>query len=205
MIQTVEIYYSFQCPYSYLAIERLSELEQKFDAKMLWHPFSAKAAGQTHTSNGGQSDRQSYVQEDCTRLAKEQNIPIVFVDNWPNEEFNPEKMTRGAFVASDMGILVEYNVKVFARWWQDGMDPNDQDFFVELCDELDVNPNEFAGRMSTSDIRERVKGAYKRGRKLRVFDTPMIVVGEERFWGLERIDAAEARLKELGLARPNWL
>lgn len=201
MIQTVEIFYSFQCPYSYLAMEKLSDIEQKYEVKVLWHPFSAKAAGQNYQVGGGITDRQTYIQEDAERLAKSMNMPITFVEGWPTNEFNPEKITRGAFVASDLGIIMEYNIKVFSRWWEDALDPNDPDFFVELCEELDVNPNDFAGRMSTSDVRERVKGTFKRGRKLHVFDTPMIIIGEERFLGLERIDAAEERLVELGLTK----
>lgn len=204
MIQTVEIFYSFQCPYSYIAIERLSEIEQKYDVKVLWHPFSARAAGQTYPIGGGQPDRQSYIKEDALRLAQSMNMNLVFPEGWPNNEFNPEKVTRGAFVAAEMGMIVEYNIKVFQRWWDDGLDPNEQEFFIELCDELDVNPNEFAGRMSTSDVRERVKGTYKRGRKLHVFDTPTIILGEERFCGQERIEMVEARLKQLGLAKASW-
>lgn len=52
--------------------------------------------------------------------------------------------------------------------------------------------------MSTTDTRERVRGIYKRGKKLQVFDTPTILIGEERFVGIDRIDAAEQKLKELG-------
>lgn len=205
MIQTVEIFYSFQCPYSYLALDRLSQLESKFDIRCLWQPFSAKAAGQNFQTSGPNLERLSYVKEDVQRLAKKVGLPLVMREEWPEHEFDPERSTRGAVVAGDLEIILEYNVKMFQRWWAEGMDPNEQNFFIELCDDLDIDPNEFAGRMSTTDTRERVRGLYKRGRKLMVFDTPTVLINEERFVGIDRIDLVEERLAEMGLKKPNWV
>lgn len=202
MIQTIEIFYSFQCPYSYLAIDRLSQLENRYDIRALWQPYSPKAAGQSFQPFGQNSERSSYIREDVIRLAKEMEMPLVMKSDWPEKEFDPEKSTRGAIIATDLDLVLEYNIKMFDRWWGVGEDPNDQSFFIELCDDLDLDPNEFAGRMSSSDTRERVRGVYKRARKLQIFDTPMVVVGEERFFGLDRIPAVEARLEELGVKKP---
>ncbi len=204
MVQTIEIFYSFQCPYSYLALDRLSQLEAKFDVQVLWQPYSAKAAGQNFQSHPQSGERSSYIREDAVRLARASGMPLVMRNDWPEKEFDPEKSTRGAVVASDLEIILEYNIKMFQRWWGEGADPNEQSFFIQLCDDLDVDPNEFAGRISTTDTRERVRGIYKRGRKLQIFDTPMIVIGEERFFGIDRIDAAEQRLTELGVKKSNW-
>jgi 2-hydroxychromene-2-carboxylate isomerase len=204
MVQTIEIFYSFQCPYSYLALDRLSQIEARYDVQVLWQPYSAKAAGQNFQSHPLSSERSSYIREDAVRLARASGMPLVMRNDWPEREFDPEKSTRGAVVASDLEIVLEYNIKMFDRWWGEGADPNEQSFFIQLCDELDIDPNEFAGRISTTDTRERVRGIYKRGRKLQIFDTPMIVIGEERFLGIDRIEAAEERLAELGAKKPNW-
>lgn len=197
MIQTIEIFYSFQCPYSYLAIDRLSQLEGKFDVKVLWQPFSAKAAGNNFQNSPWPADRASYVREDVTRLAKKMDIPLVIRSDWPDNEFDPERSIRGAVVAGDLDIILEYNIKMFHRWWGEALDPNEQSFFVDLCNDLDIDPNELSGRINTADTRERVRGIYKRGRKLQVFGTPTVVIGEERFYGIDRIDAVEDRLREL--------
>ncbi len=200
MIQTIEIFYSFQCPYSYLAIDRLSQIETKFDIKVLWQPFSAKASGKNFQSSSWPSDRASYVKEDVVRLAKAMEMPLVMKGDWPENEFDPEKSIRGAVVASDLELVFDYNIKMFHRWWGEGEDPNDQSFFVELCDDLDIDPNEFSGRINTTDTRERVRGIYKRGRKLQVYETPTIVIGEERFIGIDRIGMVEDRLRAMTIS-----
>lgn len=204
MIQTIEIFYSFQCPYSYLAIDRLSQFEQKFDVKVLWQPYSAKAAGKNFQNAPISPERSSYIKEDVVRLAKRMEMPLVVHPEWPEKEPDPDKSIRGALIAGDMEIAVEYNIKMFHRWWGEGEDPNDQSFFIQLCDDLDIDMNEFSAMINTADTRERVRGIYKRGKKLQVFDTPTILIGEERFYGIDRIDAAEERLKELGMKKGNW-
>ena len=143
MIQTVEIFYSFQCPYSYLAIDRLSQFEGAFEGKVLWQPFSAKAAGKNFQGPSMSPDRSSYIREDVIRLAKKMEMPLVMKPEWPETDFDPERSIRGAVVAADLDIIMEYNIKMFHCCWGEGEDPNDQAFFVELCDDLDIDANEF--------------------------------------------------------------
>ena len=84
-----------------------------------------------------------------------------------------------------MGVLMEYNYKVFHKWWGQGENPNEENFMNELCDELDVDLGEFLSKVSSSDTRERVKGIYKRGKKAMIFDTPTLVIDKERFVGID--------------------
>jgi len=203
MIQTIEVFYTFQCPYCYLAIDRLSELDQKYDVQVLFQPYSAKAAGHNQQSPMYTPERVSYIKEDVVRLAKKANMPLVMHDDWPEREFDPERSVRGAVIASDLGMIMEYNIKMFHRWWGEGEDPNEQGFFIELCDDMDIDPNEFSGRINMHDTRERIRGLYRRGRKYQIFDTPTIVIGEERFYGIERIDEVEERLNEMGMRKAN--
>ncbi len=201
MIQTVEIFYSFESPYSYLANDSLAQIEEDYEVRVLWHPYSAKAAGQSVQAPSMQASQLSYVKEDVVRLAKKMGMPLVMRGDWPEYQFDPERSIRGALVASDLNILYEYNIKMFQRWWGEAIDPNDQSFLIELCDDLDIDPNEFSGRMNTSDIRERVRGNFKRGQKLGIFDVPLVLIGEERFWGLDRLPDVRERLNELNLAK----
>ena len=201
MTTTIEVFYSFQSPYSYLAIESIYDLANSFDVEVLWQPFSAKASGHSIPSQQVIAEKLSYLFEDTKRTAEESNIPLVYPDAWPEAEFDPARVTRGAVIANDLGFLMEYNYKVFHKWWGLGEDPNEENFMNELCDELDVDLGEFLSKSSSSDTRERVKGIYRRGRKLEVFDTPTIIHDKERFVGIDKIPAVAARLTKLGLGK----
>lgn len=201
MTINIEVFYSFQSPYSYLALESIYDLQAKFDIELLWQPFSAKASGQAVTPQPVIPDKLSYLFEDAARFAKDHNIPLVFPEGWPEAEFDPSRVTRGALVANDMGVLMEFNYKVFHKWWGQGENPNEESFTNELCEELDIDIGEFLSKLSSSDARERVKGIYKRGRKLGVFDTPTLLLDKERFVGIDKIPYLAAKLESMGLVR----
>ena len=199
MSHIVEIFYSFQSPYCYLSLDRLSKLGEKFDIDVLWQPLTVKSSS---IGNSTMSEQQvSYIKEDAVRLSKKCNLPLNFCDNWPYTEFDAEKSIRGALVASDFGILYEYNIKMFQRWWDTAADPNEQSFLVELCDDLDIDPNEYSGKINSADVRDRIRGLVKRSRTLGVFDVPMILIDKERFYGIEGITSAEEKLTALGLRK----
>jgi 2-hydroxychromene-2-carboxylate isomerase len=199
MTVKIEVYYSFQSPYSYLAMDPIYDIQDKYNVELLWQPFSAKASGQPLPQQGVLPDKLSYLFEDTKRIAAERNLALNYPENWPETEFDPGRLTRGALIANDMGVLLEYNIKVFDRWWGSGENPNEDAFMTELCDDLDIDLGDFLSKVSSSDTRERVKGIYKRGRKLGVFDTPTFVFEDgERVVGYDKIAYLAARLEKMG-------
>ena len=205
MSLNIEVYYSFQSPYSYLALEAIYNIQDDFDVTLLWQPFSAKASGQQVTPAPINPEKLGYLFEDTKRYAAEHTIPLHFPEGWPEKpdvEFDPGRVTRGAVVASDMEVLKEYNYKVFHRWWGEGQNPNDENFMTELCEELDVDLGEFLSKVSSTDTRERIKGIFKRGKKIGVFDTPTFVLdNNERIVGIDKIAYLRERLTKLDLKR----
>lgn len=195
MTTTIEVFYSFQSPYSYLALESIYDLKNSFDVELLWQPFSAKAAGQSVAPTPINPDKLAYLFEDTKRFAHDLNIPLTFPEKWPEIEYDPGRVIRGAVVANDLGVLMEYNYKVFHKCWGLGEDPNDEGFMGQLCEDLDIDVGEFLSKMSSSDTRERVKGIYKRGRKMGVFDTPTFVIDKERIFGIDKLPYLIRRLK----------
>jgi 2-hydroxychromene-2-carboxylate isomerase len=202
MTNKIEVFYSFQSPYSYLAVDPLYDIQDRYNVELLWQPFSAKASGNPVPQQGILPDKLSYLFEDTRRIAGDRGLSITYPESWPEVEFDPGRITRGALIAGDMGILMEYNIKVFNKWWGLGEDPNQDAFMNELCDDLDIDLGDFLGKVSSSDSRERVKGIYKRGRKLGVFDTPTIVFENgERLVGYDKIAYLAQKLDKMGLRK----
>jgi 2-hydroxychromene-2-carboxylate isomerase len=176
-------------------------MSDKYDLNLLWQPFSAKAAGQSLPATAVNPDKLSYLFEDTKRYSELYSIPLVYPEGWPENEFDPGRITRGALVAQDMEILKEYNIIVFHKCWGLGQNPNEEIFTTELCEELDIDLGEFLSKVSSSDTRDRVKGIYKRGKKYSVFDTPTFVIDNERFFGIDKIPFLERKFQNMGLAR----
>lgn len=196
MTKKIEVFYSFQSPYSYLGLEKIYDLQAKHGVELLWQPFSAKASGQPVPPAPIIPDKLSYLFEDTRRFATELGLPLTFPEGWPENEFDPGRITRGAVIASDLDVLMEYNYKVFHKCWGLGQNPNEENFMNELCEELDIDLGDFLSKISSSDTRERVKGIYKRGKKLGVYDTPTFLIDSERIVGIDKIPYIDQRLSQ---------
>ncbi|MFN9960408.1 MAG: DsbA family protein, partial [bacterium] len=125
MTVNVEVFYSFQSPYSYLAMDPLYDIQEKYNVDLLWQPFSAKASGNPVPQTGILPDKLSYLLEDTKRIAGDRALSLTYPENWPEVEFDPGRITRGALIANDLGVLLEYNIKVFNKWWGLGENPNE--------------------------------------------------------------------------------
>jgi 2-hydroxychromene-2-carboxylate isomerase len=197
MTNTIEVYYSFQNPYCYLALDEIFEIEKEFEVDLIWQPFSARASGQTAQTAQAVPEKVTYILENARRFAKSQNIPLLLPDSWPEQEFDSNKVTRGALVARDQEVLMEYNYKVFYKIWGLGENPQDDDFINSLCEEIDIDLGEFLNKMSSSETRDRVRNIYKRGKQAGVFETPTLIWNDERYVGLHILDFLKKQLEPL--------
>jgi len=188
-------------PLSYLAVENIYNMENKYDIEVLWQPFSAKACGRQVEGASVNPDKLSYIIEEVERFTTENNLPLNFPANWPANDYDPTRITRGALIANDMNILMEYNYKVFHKCWGLGEDPNTEHFLSELTEELDIDTNEFITKISSSDTRNRVKGIYERGQKFGVFDTPTFIVDGKRLYGVDKIYYLNELFEKEGLRK----
>ena len=67
---TIEVFYSFQNLFCYLALDEIYDLQKNYDVELIWQPFSAKSAGQAVGVANVNPDKASYVIEDAKRYAK---------------------------------------------------------------------------------------------------------------------------------------
>lgn len=195
---TIEVFYSFQSPYCHLALDEIYALEQDYDVELIWQPFSAKTAGQAVGNSNLSEEKISYIIEDTKRYAKNHNIPLKIPASWPGEEFDPTRVTRGAIVAGDLGFMKEYNYKVFDYCWAEGQNPTTEEFWTDLCDEMDVEIGDFISKISSSDVRERAKGIYNRGKSLQIFELPTFVINKERYVGIDKLYEIREILEKAG-------
>jgi 2-hydroxychromene-2-carboxylate isomerase len=195
MRKQIELFYTYSSPYSYLLVERMYELEKMYDVHVEWQPLVPSAEGDKNREM--EPERLRYMIRDVQRIAESLNLPIVF----PPRQYDPLLPLSGALVAKEMGVLFEYNIKLFHHWWGEGLDPNEGDYFAALAEELDVDVGQFLEQMNSHEVREHLQGISHRAKRLGVFGVPMTVVEDELFWGQDRIGFVSRKLTQLGLKR----
>ena len=196
----VEFYYDLVSPYSYLARGELVRICEEAGAFLELRPM---LLGAVHNAVGLQAPiyvkpKARYQATDIRRWAEHYGLPLDFPSPFP---FRTLKTMRAAMFLADRGELAAFTREAFRLYWEEGgapkgMDEADEDGPVsEVARRVGADPDEVLEGASSSEAKEALKnstsGAVERG----VFGAPAFFVGEEMFWGNDRLHFVEAALK----------
>jgi 2-hydroxychromene-2-carboxylate isomerase len=97
-----------------------------------------------------------------------------------------------------LGMEMPFVESVFAAYWERG-DASIQDYegLRPLVSALGVDPDEFEKLSESEEIRSQLAESTDNGIKRGVFGVPGIFVGEELFWGKDRMEFVEDELRRL--------
>jgi 2-hydroxychromene-2-carboxylate isomerase len=183
-------YYDLGSPYAYLAAERLHRV---LPVVPVWQPI---LLGGIWKETGGQSwattDRREEGMAEIERRAAEYGLmPLRWPTGWPN---NTLTAMRAATFAQQTGRAVAFSLAAFRQAFAAGRDLSDVENVLIAAAACELHPNAVLkgiAMQSTKDrLREATKQAFERG----VRGVPTIAVGDELFWGDDRLEEAAAAL-----------
>jgi 2-hydroxychromene-2-carboxylate isomerase len=183
-------YYDLGSPYAYLAAERLTRVLPEMP---VWQPI---LLGGIWKETGGQSwavteRREEGIAEVERRAAEYELMPIRWPEGWPN---NTLKAMRVAVWAQQIGRTVAFSLAAFRQAFAGGKDLSDIDYVLMAAAACELHPNAVLKAIETQSVKDRLREvtsqAYKRG----VRGVPTIAVGDELFWGDDRLEAAAAAI-----------
>jgi 2-hydroxychromene-2-carboxylate isomerase len=183
-------YYDLGSPYAYLAAERLHRV---LPVVPVWQPI---LLGGIWKETGGQSwaetDRREQGMAEIERRAAEYGLmPLRWPAGWPN---NTLTAMRAATFAQQIGRAVAFSLAAFRQAFAAGRDLSDVENVLIAAAACELHPNAVLkgiAMQSTKDrLREATRQAFERG----VRGVPTIAVGDELFWGDDRLEEAAAAL-----------
>ncbi|CAN5320787.1 2-hydroxychromene-2-carboxylate isomerase [soil metagenome] len=199
----VEFYLDVVSPYSYLAFGRVREICEERGAELVLRPM---LLGAVHKAVGLQSpveikNKGRYQRRDIERWAEHYRLPMRFPDPFP---FRTLKTMRAAMFCEERGDLELFIREAFVLYWEEGgapkgFDEADEDGPLrEVARRIGVEPDEVLEGAATGETKEALKnvtsGAVERG----VFGAPAFFVGDEMFWGNDRLHFVEEALEKNG-------
>ena len=185
MPASIDWYFDFVSPYSYICLHRLREVSAPISYKPVLFAGLLNHFGQKGPAEVPAKRRWTY--RWCTWWAGELGIPFRFPAAHP---FNPLQHLRLAIAC---GSTAEAVKRIFESIWTSGGDPNDPARFSELYRALGVSPEDLSARKD--ELRRNTDEAAAKG----VFGVPSFVVDGEVFWGADSIDFLNAFLRNRNL------
>ena len=181
-------YYDLGSPYAYLAAERINQL---FAEPPVWQPI---LLGGVWKVTGGRSwavtDRRAEGVAEVERRAAEYGLqPIRWPEGWPN---NTLAAMRAATFAKQTGRVVAFSLAAFRQAFAAGRDLSDPDNLLLAAAACELHPNAVLRAIESSSIKQRLRQATQEAIARGVTGVPTVAVGDELFWGDDRLEEAAA-------------
>ncbi|ASW04110.1 2-hydroxychromene-2-carboxylate isomerase [Paraburkholderia aromaticivorans] len=189
----VDFYFDFLSPFSYLANHRLSKLAQDHSFSVRYHTIDL-ARVKTAIGNIGPSNRDlkvklDYLKVDLQRWAELYGIPLVFPAN-----YNSRRMNTGLYYPGAVAQAADYVDVVFHAVWGEGMAPDAESLPALASETLGWDRAAFGAFLSsdaaTKAYDEQTQAAIER----KVFGVPTMFLGDEMWWGNDRLFMLESAL-----------
>lgn len=191
----LDFYFDFGSPASYLAYKRLRQLESKYDLTVHWLPMLLggvfKATG--NVSPVTVAAKGNYmVNQDFPRFAKRYSVPMQFNPYFPINTLN---LMRGAVAAQEEGVFDRYADAVFDAMWQEQLDLGQVDVVVKILQNAGLDAMALLELTQSDAIKQTLIANTNQAIDRGVFGAPTMFVGDEMYFGQDRLDFIEADLK----------
>jgi 2-hydroxychromene-2-carboxylate isomerase len=187
-------YYDFNSPYSYLAAERISGLFAEAELEQPeWQPISfghlLRTTGRRPWSLPPDGPDPAHLAE-VQRRADERGLPkVVYPKGWPIENYSLNPI-RAATYAKESGRVVSFTLACFRQVFAAGRDMSEIDNVLIAAAACELHPNAVTKGIETQSVKHKLRGATDEALARGVEGIPTIAVGEQLFWGDDRLEEA---------------
>ncbi|MEX6633188.1 2-hydroxychromene-2-carboxylate isomerase [Hyphococcus lacteus] len=196
MKKTIEFIYDFGSPNAYLAYKLLPDIAANLNAAVTLNPcllggiFKATNNQSPFYAYAPIKGKLAYEQLEMKRFIEKHDIPFEFNPNFP---INTLLIMRGAMVAKRDGILDGYTDAVFDLMWKQPRKMDDPEIVKTALTEAGFDGAAIVDATKDPAIKSTLISETEAVVERGVFGMPTFFVGEEMFYGKDRLDqVAEA-------------
>jgi len=186
-------YFDFSSPYAYLASTRIDDLLPR---RPRWTPVSMAfvIAAHDRTPWSMREETREPGRRECEERATRYGLPpLRWPSGWPRDSYSLPAL-RAAYVAADAGCLREFSRAAFERNFLDGLGLGTEADLQVVSEAVGLDPDLMFTEIRRPAVKERLKRETEDAIGAGVFGVPTVLVGEELFWGDDRLHEAAAAL-----------
>jgi 2-hydroxychromene-2-carboxylate isomerase len=194
MAPRLEFFFDYVSPFAYLANSQMPALIERTGAELVYRPMLLGGVMQASGNSPPFSvpAKGAYVARDSQRWARRYGIPLEPNSHFPIMTILP---LRAALVLLEEGGFAEFHAGVFRAMWTEGANIGDADVLGAVLEKAGIDAAHVLARCADSAIKAALKAntavAVERG----AFGAPTFFVGDEMFFGNDRLDFVEEALR----------
>mgnify|MGYP001088030234 CR=1 FL=1 len=189
MARQIEFYFDFPSPYSYLATTQFTALTAKTGAEIVYRPFRVlplmKMVGNTPTTVECKN-KGKYAFADVGRWAARYKVPFQRNPNMRGIDY--AALGRGALVAIEQGRGAEYVTTLYRAIWAGDLNITERPVLAGLLDSAGFDGEALLKKAEAPEYAAQLDKATEAAAERGVFGTPTFFVGDQMFFGNDRLD-----------------
>ncbi|MDC1132311.1 2-hydroxychromene-2-carboxylate isomerase [Candidatus Pelagibacter sp.] len=186
MTKSIDFYFDFISPYSYLAHKQIKIIKDKLNINFIYRPV---LVGGLHKLQGITAPafikpKLKHMISDCGLIAKKNNSDFFWNSKFPLNSLN---IMRGyLFINKDIKSL--YLDTMFEAYWKHNLDISNEEILKNLLKEFNVKIDTFIEGAKSQNIKDKLKNLTQEAHNKEIFGTPTFVVNNKIFWGQDRLE-----------------
>ncbi|MBV1789094.1 2-hydroxychromene-2-carboxylate isomerase [Marinobacterium sp. D7] len=190
----VKLYFNFRSPYCYLASKKLWPIVDDYNTQLVWRPVGG---WDLRSPPDRAKSKMPLARQDLARFARRMGIPV----NPPPAATEPTAAGAGSLLAEQKGLLRPYIIEVMREEWAYGRDIGDPEVLLNVGERIGLDREELAIAISDSSNLAQLERNAQEAAELGVIGVPSFVIGDQIFWGQDRIDFVLDELREMRAAK----
>ena len=188
MSSSIDFYFDFISPYSYLAHKKIKIIKKKEDILFNYKPVLVGGLHklQNITAPAFIKSKLKHMINDCALIAKKNNFKFTWNSKFP---VNSLIAMRGyLFIGDNFKDL--YLNTMFDAYWKDNLDVSNKEILKPLLKYCKIDSNSFFKATEDTKIKDKLKNITQEAHDKEIFGTPTFVVNKKIFWGQDRLEFA---------------
>ena len=189
----LEFWFEFGSNYSYLALMRIEALTRPSGVALRWRPFLLgpifRQLGWSSSPFVLQEAKGRYMWRDIEREARKYGLPFVRPSVFPRVALLP---MRVATLGADEPWMGDFCRRVMHQNWVEDLDIDDRGQVLRALDGLVADPQAVLARALLEPNKLRLRASTEEAQARGIFGAPTMFVGDEMFWGNDRLEDAVA-------------
>jgi 2-hydroxychromene-2-carboxylate isomerase len=192
-MKRVDFFFDLSSPYSYLAATQLPAMARRAGAELAWRPMAMGALFKAIGYSGPQfvpPAKKRYQVEDLARWAAQYGVPWRLSSHFPANTIRAMRL-----ILVDDSRAEAVALAGFAAMWADDLDLTDEAVLARIAEAGGLEPAAALRAIETPAVKARLIANGEEAVARGVFGAPAMLVGDQLFWGNDRLGFVEAALR----------
>ena len=191
MTKTIDYWFEFSSPYSYLTAMRIEALAKDKGVEVIWRPFLLGGIYRTLDIPIPPMQlfpmKEDYMWMDVARQAKRQGIPFKKPDNFPQVAVLPARVAQIGFKE---GWGEDFSKRVYQAIFAHNQLISEVGVISQILTDMGHDPEDVLARATAPENKKALMEATQKAFDKGIFGVPMFFIGDEMIWGDDRLEQA---------------